>query len=485
MAIDASPNPNETPEQKAAREAALSKTASVVNTPSSSTTPQSSRPTGTSSGRFVNLQNYLRAGQGTDLAGKIGQGAQTQAADVRAGIESQLGKQEDGKRTGGTFQEQAKAGRNIYDASTIGGILGRAGSNLSPEDEDKFKSSLSGTYGGPTSLENEAALGEKAARLEAMQRMAGTEAGRGQLLSQVYGRPSYTAGQRKLDTALLQAKPGSLTTLQDQAKAAALGAKTALTSGQQEAADLAKGYTKEAEATRGLTQEALTGATKDLSTAIGTPEAAEAARHNLYLQAQKGLGEGEITSDVAQKLGLSAIPELYGTDLSQFLSESGTKASQENLANSDQYAKMAALQKLGGQQTWIDPKKAGTFGENQLGYSMTPKTLADKIESNKADYLAKINPELSKLAGLEQEIASLEPANFNMDWSTPNKSVSQLRSSAAENKELNPEAAGKMLELAQKIEDINKSSGVKFGGLKIGAGTSASTRTNQNSASRQ
>lgn len=169
-------------------------------------TPESRR----SSGRFTNLQKFLEANKPAQLGQKIGGviGEQTQ----EAGQKLQQSRQELESGIG-----QVKQAREQTFGSAGGAVSQLAGTqpaNLQQAEKD-IRAARALEYGGPTELAKASELESSKQKLASMGEATGTEAGRFGLLQTLFGKPTYTKGQQKLDQLILQADPNAAKALQE------------------------------------------------------------------------------------------------------------------------------------------------------------------------------------------------------------------------------------------------------------------------------
>lgn len=148
---------------------------------------------------FVNLQRIVGANLGNRLGERVSSGIKTAAERAKSDVEGASSK----------FQQESQAaavgGQPIQ--SRLQGILNPASSTqakISDEDITFAKDIAEGRgYKGPTSLQDAAGISARAQSAEGLGQAARTAEGRSGLLSRFVGSPSYTSGQRNLDTTLL------------------------------------------------------------------------------------------------------------------------------------------------------------------------------------------------------------------------------------------------------------------------------------------
>lgn len=171
------------------------------------------------SGGFTNISSYIDANR-------------PQAAALGQGIASNINKQADVAKTGVTTAKtnfQAATTPEVTRVNDGQGLVqssfekANAGQRLDADNLDKFgkfRNNIGQTLQEDSSLNNVRAEAQKA---QGYTESAQNSAGRTQLLSNFYGQPTYTAGQKRLDQLLLQTTPGLTKSMTQQAQAATTG----------------------------------------------------------------------------------------------------------------------------------------------------------------------------------------------------------------------------------------------------------------------
>lgn len=149
---------------------------------------------------FTNLQNVLQANQGNQLGSAVGQGI----ANVAQGATSGLQQSEDQFNT----QTQQQEAANTTQQNAAGNLIQEAATNptaLGSQDYTNYLNSQQASYGGPAGLGNAQQLQSQGQQAGELGQLAGTSAGRGELLSEFAAKPgtNYSVGARDIDTALL------------------------------------------------------------------------------------------------------------------------------------------------------------------------------------------------------------------------------------------------------------------------------------------
>jgi hypothetical protein len=230
-----------------------------------------------------------------------------------------------------------------------------------------------------------------------------TEAGRYNLLQQMFGGNNYTQGQQSLDQALLQTNPQQMQALQgaqQQANQTQQNLQNANNQAQQQAA----GWQQTGQQVQQQAQANLNAAVNSLAGNGGTiaNDAITAAQNQSAAStaAQQALANGTLTQAQAAQLGLSSIANTYGANsqLGQFM-QNPILTAQNSLSAADAQ-QVAALAQLGGlSPTALQPQSAAdlqqyggasaTAGQyanpnSQLGYNVAGAQ--GVINSDKQNY---------------------------------------------------------------------------------------------------
>lgn len=240
-------------------------------------------------------------------------------------------------------------------------------------EKNLFKDVLSGEYAGPQQLENIDVLRGLSQQNTEVGRLLGSGAySQAEALKQLIANPvqQYTRGQSKLDVAALGADKANAAQL-TQARRQALQ-----TFGNTEKqARTAEGVFNQNKAMAALLGEQVGKETEQLGDiykseaqrrAKTARESDIALRNRLQDEARR-LGEtGEISRELAQKLGLDEGARTYGVNLGQFLKYEGMNpdtgeydASQ--MLSQDEANRFSALRGLLGKQAELDVSKAGQY----------------------------------------------------------------------------------------------------------------------------
>lgn len=404
------------------------------NQQSSSTQPQ-----GTSSGRYTNISNYLKANQGYNqaqggLAGKIGgniQQEQQKTADAIAQSKTQFG-------------QASQQGRNQFNQGLYGQATGDAANFVQdPKLMQQFQQMRENNYSGPNDLTNAQALQGQVGNIQDLTNQTGSEGGRFNLLRQMFNKPSYTSGQQRLDQLLLQGNQGQLGQLAGTRRLANQAAQ-GLSQASQAAQNQAQGYQNEALATQKQVGEGVTGEMTNEDKSISDKvTAAEKFRTEQLPRIQQGLSSGQLTQDDINYLGLNEGQNLYNIDPNKYLTSSDLQATKQNVASADDYARMQALGKLAGNYTkpdtdqllaqYSNPAEAGIFakqggaqfdknkflqdvqgaGEEYQNKLQTNQALVDQDKGLLPQWEQQVGQSISQLNGLGLRDTYGNPVNFS------------------------------------------------------------------------
>jgi len=371
------------------------------------------------SGRFVNLQRYMQAGKGQQfgeqVAGKIqGQGQESkqavgQASEAfkaaaakgtvagQAGLGGQGMTAEDLQQAGKAFGQQA--------------IVGAEG--LSDQGVGQFQKLISGQYAGPNQLENVAKLRAQAQAAQQTGNLAQSTAGQQQLLGQLYGRPSYTGGQQKLDTLLLGTQQDKL----KQARQQTLGLERAVEMQSIGAAAQAQRLAQE----DALTKQALRDQLESEAgrTRKEAEEQAAGARYTLMDQWKNASKGSKWAALPGESLG-DWISRTGGGAFAEDIKRGGPNFTVAEAADPAKQAKLLALGRLGGgaldmsrYTAGLDPSKYKTASQRAGDVEGHIRGVASRqsIEAEERAKNAAVNREISD----RQNAENLINENARMD----------------------------------------------------------------------
>lgn len=357
----------------------------ISGAPALSTSNQPSDNPGTSSGSYTNLQKYIEANKGRDfggqVAGKIGE-------ETQSGV-NQLNQQE----------TQFKADVDSNTLNLDEGLKQRitdAPQALSQDDKNTATRIRTNSYAGPDSFSggaNEedpyAQLRQYFGGLEETKKVMESPSGQSALLDKYYGRPTYTQGEKNLDTYLLggqkekleQAKSGlqsaldtygqKKTELDDYAK----GAKEKSASSKADYYSLlgldptgtAMAYSRGA-APQGLIQ-------KDLERLYSKEDA---RKNELSAQdsALKAAGLNLTNPATAIYKNLGGIDRTYGVNPMDYITKQDVNY--QRTASPDDLARLGALSELAGlPQNYLDASLVGTQDDEALSSFDLDRFLSD------------------------------------------------------------------------------------------------------------
>lgn len=379
---------------------------SQAPTISGSNTGGASDPNKQQGSGYTNIQKVIQANQGNQLGSAVGNNIQ----QVGNAASDNL------KNAQGTFDQQSQANQFNTDQNrqTVSNVLNDP-TQFNTQDPNaanyqqgnQFKTLISGQYQGPTDLANSGQIQSQANNAAQMGQALGSAGGRIGLLQQIVGNPQYQSGEQNLDNLLLgQSKDPSLQaarrqslTLQGQTNNAIAGAQA---QGQQFGSE-AKAFGNDVQ--NQLGQNVSTQNTNLQNQATQS----QSDRDANYQKTLADLKSGKISQGEADQLGLTQGENVFNTlnDPSKFMTESALKASAQNVASSNDYAKMQALQNLSGQYAnqdtknvfgqYQDPSQAGRFASDQ---AMTGDKAGfqNALDSTSSNYNSILNPAQSRLA---------------------------------------------------------------------------------------
>ena len=286
-----------------------------------------------SSGQYTNIQSYLDANktQADQMGQKITDDVSTQADDAQSKINSYQG-------------QQIKA--ETYDPNEA---IGRA-TDLQDAEKAKYKEvKQTGGYTGPQSVDQAQGYQEtQTAAQKASQNIknAGSEFGQQQLLKDTYSKPTYSAGQNKLDQVLLANSAGSKQNLQGLTQKYA-GIDQALSGANQKVGDSINAANAQAQAQK----QAFVSAEDQARNALLNPinkrvEEANLNNPALINRVTNDARDYNLSKETMDLLGLNEGTELYDSQIGNYLNLDGRAATYDNMANTDERKRYGALQSL-------------------------------------------------------------------------------------------------------------------------------------------
>lgn len=320
---------------------------------------------------YTNLQDYLKANQGNRLGSTLTSGIQNTTDQANNQLNQQVGDFDQGinaenSRIGSAFN-QSSASVNTLDQNPTG---------FTPDDLSQVQGFQKTTYNGPNGLKDENALNIQSNNIANLGQLAGSNAGRGQLLRTFVNDPNYTQAGQDLDSLFLgndiddklrgskqAANKYTDQTAQDEqaAKFRAGSAGTNLTNQQ------------------GTINNNITGIGNNLNTLLGSrltaaqkqDTAFQNAISNDDLNALASAGY-TVPQSAVHNLGTANYYGIGGNYFNQLASPTYSQnASLAGLANDNDRAKAAALAQLTNDQTYNTYTTGGKYTAPSLGISET------------------------------------------------------------------------------------------------------------------
>lgn len=303
-----------------------------------SNVPGQDKGTPKSSGQYANIQKYLGANQ--DQANQMGQGL---ASDVESKAQESI-------QLSDQFSKQAPK-VEAYDPNEAIGKVG----GLTDAEKALYKTQKqTGGYTGPDTFDKIQGYEQaQKATQDASQRVSqvSTEQGQQELLKQKYARPDYSAGQNKLDQALLQYSPAAksgfenikskYSNLNDIFSGAQTNVASAIDQSQKQSLANKQAFSPAEKAAR----EALLNPIQKRAEQANIDNPAMVERYYQDLQDEK------VNQDVMEKLGLTEGQNIYDLNLANYLNKDLSTSNMNNVANADERTKYAQLASLFEDQT--------------------------------------------------------------------------------------------------------------------------------------
>lgn len=335
---------------------------------------------------YTNIGRVIQANQGNRLGQAVAGGVQ------QAGQQAQANVQQAGQQ----FGQQTQANRFDTDANQqlVQNVLADPSQYAGPTDQNSdlsnqgsmFSKLISGQYGGPTQLANDPQLQAQVGGVQQLGKALGSSGGQIGLLQQAVGGNNYGAGKQNLDQLLLAKTSGDAL---GQARRQALGLGNILNTQEagaqavgQEMGARAQDFGKNVQNQFGQTVTTQDKALQDQATKAQTD------RDEFYKKTLADLQSGKITQKQADLLGLGAGSQVTGDILGRlgsYVSENADKATAQNVASSQDYARMDALRKLSGQYS---PADAQALLQNYSGQNAQAGKFAaeDAVQADKTGF---------------------------------------------------------------------------------------------------
>lgn len=387
-----------------------------------------------SSGSWTNLQSYLDANK--DQAGQLG-------SQVAGNVQSQVNQaQGDISNASSDFRNQVDANTVKQDDTAVNQAItdaqnAKAGSTYDPNELAGYQNQANASYGGPTDFTQGASYGQaQDSSTKANQAIQGlgSEAGRGVLLQDQFGKNGYyNQGEQSLDQLLLEGNPQNQQTFAD-LRAQNAGLPTALSDATTAGGQYAQNAVQTDAATAAAAKAALDSANTNWQAGLNTQLAGAQQGYQSANDAIKAaLSKGNLTPDQLQQTGLQGGTTTMGLDLSKYLSP-GTSPTLYNTANADQYAQAAALAQLAGPTgaNFLPSDYAGQAGSagNPWSYN-TNQFNSDRAtalgEYNSALSNTSVNPSVGGPMSLKDWLNTIPTNNSNADWNGPiNQAIAKI-----------------------------------------------------------
>lgn len=338
-----------------AKPVTLGATPTNINTGAGSEASSSgSSPAATNSGRFVNIQNYMNANKPKDaqssMAGMIGQKLEEQKTQNQQKLQE----------TTQNFQQQAQGNKIEYKPEVVNKVLADPTAYAKPEvatptaaptqqqsEYQQFEQIKSGDYKGPKELEDYGALKQQTENFQDLTKQGATEQGRFNLLRNMFNKQGYSRGQQTLDNLLIQSDQGQMRSLAaDRSKAAEL--KRQLEASQRDAVQTGMQLGDQARSARNQFIDQFGNVVSNIDTSIAQRASqAQRERDDLIASMETLYKKGVISAKDLEQFKLDNQMDIYNVDPSKYLKPSELKASRQNVASAEEYARLKALEQLG------------------------------------------------------------------------------------------------------------------------------------------
>lgn len=369
---------------------------------------QPSDQPGSSSGSYTNLQKYIEANKGRDFGGDVANKINT---ETQEGL-NQLNQREN------EFKTSVDQGSVNFDDDLKVKIT-ESPQSLSQEEKDRAQNIRMGAYKGPEDFgggvdDPYAQLRQYFGGLEQTKGAIQSDGGQKALLSKYYDRPTYTQGEKSLDSYILgsQFKP-----VQDAKNS--LG--SAIDTYSQKTGELNKYASNAKEKSKASTSDYYSllgldssGTAKQRGDA--SPGLIQSALQKIDNQANKRRSDLNTQLSQARAVGrdlsssgsgifqnLGGVDRTYGVDPNRYLTgtpEANLNAS--STATQDDLARMQALSELAGlPQTYLDPSLVGTQDDEALMNFDLNKFL-EAVNASKGTYESMLRNPVSYMGGVNE-----------------------------------------------------------------------------------
>jgi hypothetical protein len=315
---------------------------------------------------FVNLDKYVKANANQNFGGQVVQGVDNSANDARSSLSN----------VQNNFQTAANAGTVAKDNNVLNQIKSGQAANVVKNQNSlaSYNNMANAAYTGPRELSTQDGfldLAKKYGTAQSNLNNTQTSSGRYALLSDMYGRPQYSHGEKRLDQAILQADPNSRQQFESLRQKYA-GIENDIDTASQSASADAIRRAQEMDALRKQTQGLTKSQWDSLNSQLNTRMAGQNAQRNqayqnmLATEIAKAQQGSIFTPDAIAKAVTSASKK--GKDLTNI----SQVASKEDIAKYNALAKLMGVE--GGALTKENADPLYTLGNWR-------KYLPEKIES--------------------------------------------------------------------------------------------------------
>lgn len=399
------------------------------------------------SGAFTNITNYLQANanynkSGGGLAGQITGNIQKSADATKQGLDQAQNQfnngysQNVGNFSGAVDNGPAPVGGPGTTQSTTPSTLPQADvapappklastyqnviddpTHASADATAAFMKARDAQYTGPTSLDVNGKLKADATNVKNLADQSGTESGRFSLLKNMFNNGNYSGGQQKLDNLLLQSNPNQVNKLQS-LRPVANGLVNNLNTAQNSIAGQVSDAQRLATQAQQLSRDALQKGVTDFASGDNSVLGQRLADYKLKLAGQqaseqKDFSNGKLTPEELAASGLTDGDKTFGLDLNgtdengnSFFNKTDPSFNLQNVANSDDYDRIAALSRLSGGlgnstidnslKQYVDPTQAGIANsiltDPSKQFSFDKERFDSAVSGKKADYETELAP---------------------------------------------------------------------------------------------
>lgn len=360
-----------------------------------------------SSGQYANIQSYLDTNQeqAGEMGNKLASGVEQKGQEAKTGIDtlSKSVNKIDAYDPSKTIGKITGFNTNQYDPNS-----GPQAPDVTQEEKDQYKTiKQTGGYTGPSDLSGVSGYQDvetKARQASEAAKNASTELGQQALLKETYARPTYSAGQNKLDQVLLGGSKTGKEALQNVS-----GKYSGLEDLFKDTSTQVGNTINENINTAMLNKEAFNPLEKAAREALLNPIQARAQQKNIdspaaIARAQEDLSDETVYDDILSRTGLQQGTKIYDLNLASYLNPNQTQNTVNNVATNDERVKYQALSDLFGDASM-----------NQItssGKAINPYTFdKDKFE---ADRYARENEFLNVTAPSQNLTSNF----YNQDWAS-------------------------------------------------------------------